>query len=82
MVLAGPGGAALGMKLASEYENGLGKGKFLCQIVGDGAYMFGLPSSVYWISQRYKIPVLSIVLNNKGQYDLSTVGATTTYPSV
>ena len=76
------GGAALGMKLASEYENGLGKGKFVCQIVGDGAYMFGLPSSVYWISQRYKIPVLSIVLNNKGKYDLSTVGATTTYPSV
>ena len=30
------GGAALGVKLASEHENGPGKGKFVCQIVGDG----------------------------------------------
>jgi thiamine pyrophosphate-dependent acetolactate synthase large subunit-like protein len=61
------GGAALGLKLATEHENGPGKGKFVCQIVGDGTYMFSLPASVYWISQRYKIPVLTIVLNNNGQ---------------
>jgi thiamine pyrophosphate-dependent acetolactate synthase large subunit-like protein len=65
------GGAALGMKLASEHENGPGKGKFVCQIVGDGTYMFSLPSSVYWVSQRYKIPVLTIVLNNHGQSHLA-----------
>jgi len=60
------GGGALGIKLASEYENGEGKGKFVVQIVGDGTFLFSVPGSVYWISQRYKIPVLTIVLNNKG----------------
>lgn len=60
------GGGTLGIKLASEYENGPGKGKFVVQIVGDGTFLFSVPGSVYWISQRYKIPVLTIVLNNKG----------------
>jgi len=60
------GGGTLGIKLASEYENGEGKGKFVVQIVGDGTFLFSVPGSVYWISQRYKIPVLTIVLNNKG----------------
>ena len=43
-----------------------GKASFVCQIVGDGAFMFSVPSSVYWIAQRYEIPVLTIVLNNHG----------------
>ncbi|TVY75951.1 Benzoylformate decarboxylase [Lachnellula suecica] len=59
------GGGALGIKLASEYQNP-GAGKFVVQIVGDGTFLFSVPGSVYWISQRYKIPVLTIVLNNKG----------------
>ncbi|ORY18944.1 thiamine pyrophosphate enzyme, N-terminal TPP binding domain-domain-containing protein [Clohesyomyces aquaticus] len=57
------GGAALGIKLAAETE---GKKQFVCQIVGDGTYLFSVPGSVYWISRRYKIPVLTIILNNKG----------------
>jgi thiamine pyrophosphate-dependent acetolactate synthase large subunit-like protein len=61
------GGGTLGIKLATEYENGPGKGKFVVQIVGDGTYLFSVPGSVYWISQRYKIPVLTVVLNNKGK---------------
>ena len=60
------GGGTLGIKLATEYENGPGKGKFVVQIVGDGTFLFSVPGSVYWISKRYKIPVLTIVLNNKG----------------
>ncbi|KAK2737682.1 hypothetical protein FQN57_007430 [Myotisia sp. PD_48] len=63
------GGAALGMKLATDDLNsarGQGKGKFVCQIVGDGTYLFSVPGSVYWISRRYNIPVLTIILNNKG----------------
>lgn len=59
------GGAALGIKLAS--NNQLGQdSKFVCQIVGDGAYMFTMPAAVYWISNRYQLPMLSIVLNNGG----------------
>ncbi|KAJ5083985.1 hypothetical protein NUU61_008564 [Penicillium alfredii] len=61
------GGGALGIKLASDvHHGGPGKGKFVCQVVGDGTYLFSVPGSVYWISRRYGIPVLTIVLNNKG----------------
>jgi thiamine pyrophosphate-dependent acetolactate synthase large subunit-like protein len=63
------GGGTLGIKLATEFENGPGKGKFVVQIVGDGTFLFSVPGSVYWISQRYKIPVLTIVLNNKGMFN-------------
>jgi len=35
--------------------------------VGDGTFLFSVPGSVYWISKRYNIPVLTIVLNNKGK---------------
>lgn len=62
------GGGALGIKLATDAESGgPGKGKFVCQIVGDGTFLFSVPGSVYWIAQRYGIPVLTIVLNNKGE---------------
>lgn len=60
------GGAALGIKMATDYRHG-GKGKFVCQIVGDGCFLFSIPASVYWIAQRYEIPVLTIVLNNNGE---------------
>ncbi len=55
------GGGALGLKLAA------GEKRFVCQIVGDGTFLFSVPGSVYWISQRYKLPVLTIVLNNNGE---------------
>lgn len=62
------GGGALGIKLATDAESGgAGKGKFVVQIVGDGTFLFSVPGSVYWIAQRYGIPVLTIVLNNKGK---------------
>ncbi|ODA83900.1 hypothetical protein RJ55_02417 [Drechmeria coniospora] len=57
------GGGALGIKLATDAE---GRGRFVCQIVGDGTYMFSIPGSVYWISKRYSIPILTVVLNNDG----------------
>ncbi|KAI9663167.1 MAG: hypothetical protein M1821_008215 [Bathelium mastoideum] len=63
------GGGALGVKLAAEREGGGGAGKkgaFVCQIVGDGTFLFSVPGSVYWISARYGIPVLTVVLNNRG----------------
>ena len=65
------GGAALGIKLAAEKEGGKGeklKGAFVCQIVGDGTFLFSVPGSVYWIAARYNIPILTIVLNNKGAW--------------
>jgi acetolactate synthase I/II/III large subunit len=35
-------------------------------IIGDGSYMFGMPSSVFWVSRRYKLPFLAVILNNGG----------------
>jgi thiamine pyrophosphate-dependent acetolactate synthase large subunit-like protein len=58
------GGGALGIKLASSCSQD--GGKFVVQIVGDGTFLFSVPSSVYWISQRYSLPILTIVLSNKG----------------
>ena len=55
------GGGALGIKLA------VGEKRFVCHIVGDGTFLFSVPGSVYWISQRYKLPVLTVVLNNRGK---------------
>lgn len=61
------GGATLGIKLATDDQHGGRRGgKFVCQIVGDGTYLFSVPGSVYWISRRYNLPVLTIVLNNQG----------------
>ncbi|KAL4961940.1 uncharacterized protein BDV14DRAFT_203254 [Aspergillus stella-maris] len=61
------GGGSLGIKLATDAAHGgTNKGKFVCQVVGDGTYLFSVPGSVYWIARRYNIPVLTIVLNNKG----------------
>lgn len=61
------GGAALGIKMGTDDQSGgPGKGKFVCQIVGDGSFMFSVPSTVYWMAYRYKIPILTIVLNNRG----------------
>lgn len=63
------GGGALGIKLATDaLAGGSGKGKFVCQIVGDGTFLFSIPGSVYWISKRYNIPILTIVLNNNGRW--------------
>ncbi|PYH97147.1 thiamine diphosphate-binding protein [Aspergillus ellipticus CBS 707.79] len=59
-------GAALGVKLATDSADGHGHGKMVVQIVGDGSFLFSIPSSAYWISQRYNIPIMTIVLNNGG----------------
>lgn len=63
------GGGALGVKLAVDAiseAQGASK-KMVVQIVRDGSFLFSVPSSVYWISHRYGIPILTIVLNNKGK---------------
>ncbi|TVY20116.1 Benzoylformate decarboxylase [Lachnellula arida] len=57
------GGAALGVKLAYDSK---GSPKFICQVAGDGVFLFSVPSSVYWIASKYNIPILTVVLNNRG----------------
>lgn len=65
------GGAALGVKLALNARGE--EKKFVCQMAGDGVFMFSVPSSVYWIASRYGIPVLTVVLNNKGTWTVSSL---------
>jgi thiamine pyrophosphate-dependent acetolactate synthase large subunit-like protein len=40
-------------------------------IVGDGSYMFGMPSSAFWVASRYNLPFLAVVLNNGGNLNYS-----------
>ncbi|KAF8959138.1 thiamine pyrophosphate enzyme, N-terminal TPP binding domain-containing protein [Flammula alnicola] len=62
-------GAAVGASLGGRTFNG-GQGKnayeLIVVIVGDGSFMFGVPSSAYWMARRYETPFLTIVLNNGG----------------
>jgi acetolactate synthase-1/2/3 large subunit len=50
-------GAALGAKLAKPDH------KVIC-CVGDGAYIFGVPTAVHHVAQANRLPVLFIVFNN------------------
>lgn len=67
-------GAALGVKLALDAkqkelpgsEKGSEKPKLVCQVVGDGSFMCASPSSAAWVASKYKIPLLTVVLNNGG----------------
>jgi len=35
-------------------------------LIGDGCYLFGAPSSAYWVASAYKTPFLTIIFNNGG----------------
>ncbi|KAJ7696509.1 thiamine diphosphate-binding protein [Mycena rosella] len=62
------GGASLGWSLAAAVGAHMGGKNYdlIVSIVGDGSFMFCVPSSVYWIARRYETPFLTIVLNNGG----------------
>jgi acetolactate synthase-1/2/3 large subunit len=51
--------AAVGLKLADP-------GAEVIALTGDGSYLFGVPSSAYWVAQTYRAPQLTIVINNGG----------------
>ncbi len=53
------GGMALGAKLGAP-------DRLMVQVSGDGGFYFGNPSSVFAVSQQYRLPIFSIVLDNSG----------------
>ncbi len=53
------GGAAIGVKLARPKA-------LVAALVGDGCYMFSVPSSVHWMARRYGTPFLQVIYNNRG----------------
>ena len=53
------GGAALGLRLAMPDRR-------IVQVVGDGTFHFSSPDAVYATAQLYDLPVLTVVLDNRG----------------
>jgi len=51
---------ALGLRLANP-----SRGRVV-QIVGDGAFHFAAPDSVYAVSQQYRLPIFTVILDNGG----------------
>jgi acetolactate synthase-1/2/3 large subunit len=60
--------AAIGAKLAKPDAE-------VIALVGDGCYLFGVPSSAYWVANTYKTPHLTVIYNNGGWHSpkLSTL---------
>ncbi|MGB3744297.1 MAG: thiamine pyrophosphate-dependent enzyme, partial [Xanthobacteraceae bacterium] len=52
-------GTALGAKLAAPE-------RLSVQICGDGGFYFGNPTSAFAVAQQYRLPFLSIVMDNTG----------------
>jgi acetolactate synthase-1/2/3 large subunit len=57
--LGSSSGTALGIKLAKPDAT-------VVQMVGDGGFYFGNPSSVYAVSKQYKLPILTVLFDNSG----------------
>ncbi len=51
-------GAALGAKLAAPE-------KTVITTVGDGSYLFNVPTSCHFVSQAYNLPILVVIFNNQ-----------------
>lgn len=56
-------GAAVGASLALREE---GRDDLVVAFTGDGTWLFGVPSSAYWMAQKYECPFLTVVWNNGG----------------
>jgi acetolactate synthase I/II/III large subunit len=54
------GGGAVGAKLASPPE------RTVVSLVGDGSYLFAVPSSAQWVARRYHAPSLTVIYDNRG----------------
>jgi acetolactate synthase-1/2/3 large subunit len=53
------GGGMLGAKIAAPERT-------VVALVGDGSYLFGVPSVVHWMSRRYALPTLTVIFDNRG----------------
>jgi acetolactate synthase-1/2/3 large subunit len=53
------GGAAVGAKLAAPERT-------VVSLVGDGSYLFSVPSAAVWVQRRYDTPALTVIYENGG----------------
>ena len=54
-------GAALGAKLAAPDRRAIA-------LVGDGAFIYGCPTSALWAADKHHIPFLTVIFNNQTHY--------------
>lgn len=70
--LLNSGGSSLGWSLGAAVGASLGaqvSGKdveLIVVVIGDGSFMFSVPSTAFWMARKYETPFLTIVLNNGG----------------
>ena len=75
------GGAAIGARLALDLYDVSNRpdvralnrsavrckqSRLVCCLTGDGSFVFGAPSAIYWAQHRLETPFLSVVINNGG----------------
>jgi acetolactate synthase I/II/III large subunit len=53
------GGAPVGAKLACPERT-------VVALVGDGSFLFSVPSSALWVQRRYDTPALTVIYDNRG----------------
>ncbi len=53
------GGGAVGAKLASPERT-------VVSLVGDGTFLFGVPSAAQWLARRYATPTMTVIYDNRG----------------
>jgi acetolactate synthase I/II/III large subunit len=53
------GGGAVGVKIALPEMT-------VVSLVGDGTFLFGVPSSAQWVARRYGAPTLTVIYDNRG----------------
>ena len=53
------GGGAVGAKLADPE-------RVVVSLVGDGSFLFGVPSSAQWVARRYGTATLTVIYDNRG----------------
>ncbi|WP_142850839.1 thiamine pyrophosphate-requiring protein [Telmatospirillum sp. J64-1] len=65
-------GASIGAKMAAPE-------KTVVTVLGDGSFMFGVPSASLWVSKHYKLPMLILILNNNA-YNSVRLASRDSYP--
>jgi acetolactate synthase I/II/III large subunit len=64
------GGAVVGAKLACTERT-------VVALVGDGSFLFSVPSSALWVQRRHNTPALTVIDDNHGWAGPSLITLTT-----
>ena len=64
--LFGAGGSSLGWSLGAAFGAKLAApDRRVAALVGDGAFVYGCPTSAYWAADKYEAPFLTVIFNNQ-----------------